>query len=62
MRFKNVFVFFDSADPQAIKQAEELGWELGAFGINAEIIETRYADPGSMPERYAKSLKKELLS
>jgi len=62
-KFKNAFILFDTADPQAVTQAFNLGEELNAFGVEVEVIEiTGSEDPASMPQREADILMKELLS
>ena len=61
-RFKRRFVFFDTADSQARAQARLLAREISAWKGEVEIVEADYADPGSMPQKKADRLMKELLS
>lgn len=61
-RFKRLRVFFDSADSQAVKQAELLAHDLSIWDNEVEIVECDYDDPGSMPQIEASKLMKELLS
>ena len=58
-RYKRVFVVFDS-DPQAIVQSEKLTAELILRGVDAYSIRIE-GDPGSMSQKDADCLRKELI-
>jgi len=60
--FKRRFILFDSADVQAIRQAEKLSHALGAFDRNTEIIEVHDKDPGEMSQDDADELMNELFN
>jgi len=60
-KYRRRFVYYDSADVQAMEQAEKLAAALSAFRGEVEIIETEWEDPGEMPQEEANELMKELI-
>ena len=61
-QFESKYIMFDSADPQAIKQAEKLADYLSGFPGHVEIIETHCGDPAELTQKEADALMGELLS
>jgi hypothetical protein len=62
-RFEELYILFDSNDPLAIDKAEKLAYQLSGVSLKVEIIELDYNDdPGSLPQKEAMYIKKELLN
>lgn len=59
-RFSRVFVLFDD-DPQAIKQAEKMAYDLSMYGVETEY-EIIDGDPGDLSQFEANQIKAELLA
>lgn len=59
-RFKNRYVFFDSADPEAFHQARKLANELSAFQGNVEMLRNDTKDPALMTQEAANRLMLDL--
>lgn len=58
--FSRVVVLFDS-DPQAVKQAQKLVWELRFRGVDADYFTLRTVkDPGSFTKRQAEIFRRRL--
>ena len=60
-RYRNKYIYYDSADRQAMEKAKKLANLLSAFRGDVEIIKTKWADPDMMPQREADKLMKELI-
>ncbi len=58
-RFNKVFVLYDP-DPAGNKQGKVLSMQLAGLGLDVEIITISDSDPGSMSDRDALLLKKDL--
>lgn len=61
-QFKNKYILFDSADPQAIAEATKLANCLSIFPGHVEVIEISSDDPAELEQEEADELMKELLS
>ena len=60
--FKNRFIFYDSADRQALVQANKLAESLSIYPGKIEVIKcTESDDPGELSDSSAKKIMKELL-
>ena len=59
-RFDKVFIMFDSED-KAQERALKLGFELSGMGVETERIRLINGDPGSLKQKDADSLMKELI-
>jgi len=58
-KFSEVYVMFDD-DPQAIKKAEEIAYNLAMVGVETEICVID-GDPGALPEEKAIKYRRELI-
>ena len=57
--YKEVFIFFDS-DPQARKQAQKLAGYCDPFNKSVELLEIKRGDPGSLGQKGADRLMRNL--
>jgi hypothetical protein len=58
--FKRIFLLYDP-DPQAIKQADQLAYELGCMGRDVEVFEMDGGDPAELAPDDARALMRQFL-
>lgn len=60
LKFRRVFVAFDSADPQAERQGQKLANAVSAFNTGVYMVDTGTDDPAKLSQEDADTLMKEL--